>query len=36
MVLHFVMPIEEGQKAGDAPIVFPDTYKNGEAVFVNR
>ena len=27
---------EEGQKAGDAPIVFPDTYKNGEAVFVNR
>jgi branched-chain amino acid transport system substrate-binding protein len=26
----------EGQKAGDAPIVFPDTYKTGEPVFVNR
>ncbi|MDE0241218.1 MAG: ABC transporter substrate-binding protein [bacterium] len=27
---------EEGQKAGDAPIVFPDTYKTGEPVFVNQ
>ena len=26
----------EGQKAGDAPIVFPDTYKTGEPIFVNR
>ena len=26
----------EGQKAGEAPIVFPDTYKTGEPIFVNR
>ena len=26
----------EGQKAGDAPIVFPDTYKTGEPIFVNQ
>ena len=27
---------EDGQKAGDAPIVFPDTYKTGDAMFVNQ
>lgn len=27
---------EEGQKSGDAPIVFPEAYKTGEPVFVNQ
>ena len=27
---------EEGQKAGEATIVFPDAYKTGEAMFVNQ
>ncbi len=27
---------EEGQKAGNAPIVFPDTYKTGEPQYVNQ
>ncbi len=27
---------EEGQKAGDAHIVFPETYKTGKAMFVNQ
>jgi len=27
---------EEGQKTADAPIVFPESYKTGEAIFVNQ
>ena len=27
---------EEGQNSAEAPIVYPDTYKTGEAIYVNQ
>jgi hypothetical protein len=27
---------EEGQNSADAPIVYPDTYKTGDAVIVGK